>query len=282
MNKVISRDNLLFIKEVINFSFPQIGLSNPKEALWLVYGSYVINMNRASSDLDILVIHPRFTEKKRVVIDYKNVPVHLSTITMKDLEADGETRQYGSYFTGKIINPHLFLFGNKELTEEAQFHAGKFISPLVGYIATLSPVVSFNPSQITALVFVAYLSCLGPSFDLVFLNYFNSPEFAKIWKNLCRDTILILKNAGGIKRSGNKYVFTQKFVDYKSFHLERMKIAARHWSYAAVNHNNDYTFQDWLFSKAEEKKKKSDPTGEKYQKMTSFLKKRSGLSNIYI
>lgn len=282
MDKVISQKNFIFIREVINELSSKLGVNDPKEILWLIYGSYVINMNHANSDLDMMGIHASFTPPKRMALDYKNVSIHLSTITMKDLKDDGETRLYGSYFTGKIINPHIFIFGDRKSRKLALYHAGKFISPMAGYIGKLTRNYLYSPSQITALVFITYLNIIGPSFDLVFLNYFISPEFDKVWKYLCENTILMLKTSGGIKQIKDKYVFTQKFDDYKSFHFERMKIAARHWSYVAVSHSRGYKFQDWLFSKTEEKMRRIDPTGKKYKKLISFLKSQSGLSNIYI
>ena len=281
MDKIISLQNLSFIEKVVNKLSSKLKIKDPKEILWLVYGSYVINMNNEKSDLDIIGIHNSFTKKKRTVLDYKNVPIHLSTITMQDLKEDGESRLYGSYFTGKIINPHIFLYGNTKLKNEAIYHAGKFIGPLVGYLGYLTSEKSYLPSQITSLVFIAYFS-IGPSFDQVFLGYYISPEFNKIWECLCQQTILMLKTAKVIKPINNKYIFTQRFTNYKKFHFERMKIAARHWSYGVFCHEGDYKFPDWLFSKAEEKMKKADPTGKKYKEMIVFLKRQSGLSSIYI
>jgi len=280
MDKVISPKNLSFIKKVINHLSPKLGIANPKEALWLIYGSYVINMNNADSDLDVIGIHPNFTEKKRMVFSYQNVAVHCSTITIKDLKDDGESRLYGSYFSGKIINPHIFLYGNSKLKKEAISSAGKLIGPLTGYLASLTKKSLFTPSQITALVFTSYMS-IGPSFDLIILGYFLSPQFKKIWKALSEQTVLMLKAGGAIKKVGGKYRFTQKFSSYKSFHFERMKIAARHWSYGAICHK-DYKFPDWIFDKAEKKMKKADPTGEKYREMIKFLQNQSGLNSIYV
>jgi len=281
MDKVISKKNLSFIKKVINYLSSKLGIINPRDVLWLVYGSYVINMNNSNSDLDIIGIHPTFIERKRIVFNYKNVPIHFSAITMNDIKDDGESRLYGSYFTGKIINPHIFLYGDSRSRREALFHAGKFIGPLAGYLGQLTQANLYSPAQITALVFVAYFSSVGPSFDRIFLGYFISPEFGKIWKSLCKQTILMLETAEAIRRVGNKYTFTQKFKSFESFHFERMKIAARHWSYGAICHG-DCKFPDWLFSKAEEKTKKADPSGKKYREMILFLKTQSGLKDIYI
>ena len=216
-----------------------------------------------------------------MVFKYQDVPIHCSVITMKDMEDDGEKGLYGSYFTGKIINPHLFLYGDSESKNEALCHAGKFIGPLAGYLGKLIQGNLYSPSQITALVFIAYFS-IGPSFDQIFLGYFVSPEFKNIWGCLCEQTILMLKTAGAVRPiGGNKYKFTQRFKDYKSFHFERMKVAARHWGYGAVYHR-DYKFPDWIFDKAEKKMKKADPSGQKYKEMVEFLKKNSGLTDIYV
>ena len=103
MDKVILDKNLSFIERVIKELPPMVGFSNPKEILWLVFGSYVINMNTTDSDIDIIGIHDSFIGKKRRITIYQNVPIHLTAITMSDLKDDGESRLYGGYFSGKII-----------------------------------------------------------------------------------------------------------------------------------------------------------------------------------
>jgi len=171
MDKIISDKNLLVVEQAIEKLSTTFELSNPKEILWLVFGSYVINMNTDKSDLDIIGIHDSFLDKKRCVVMHNDLPIHFTSITMNDLKDDGELRLYGAYFSGKIINPHIFLYGNEKLRNEAIYHAGKFIGSMAGYLGKLSIYDSFSASQITALVFIAYLST-DPSFDSYFLNYF--------------------------------------------------------------------------------------------------------------
>lgn len=281
MDTIISPTNLSFTKETISYLSNKLNLKEFKQALWIVFGSYVINMNSADSDLDIISVHDTFTESDRSIYEYKNVPIHFTKINMSVLEDDGEKRLYGSYFSGKIINPHIFLYGNEELKNKALYHAGKFIAPLAGYLSELTGLSSLTLSQVASLVFIAYLS-IDPSFDSYFLNYFVSPNFNNIWTALCKSTINMLNISNSLIPSKGKYVFKEKFSNYKSFHSERMKISARHWSYGAVCHSGNHKFQDIIFSKAEQKMKKIDPSGKKYRDMVAFLKKHSGLSEIYI
>lgn len=281
MGDIISSTNLSFVKEAIAYISSELEFSNFKRGLWLVFGSFVINMNTPSSDLDIIVIHDIFIEDMRSIYNFKGVPIHFTGINMNTLIDDGESRLYGSYFSGKVINPHIFLYGNSKSKNTALYHAGRFIGSLVGYLSKLTKSESFTTSQVTSLVFIAYLST-DPSFDSYFLNYFISPNFNDIWKALCGSTIQMLKTSGIIIGSGGKYVFTEKYSDYKTFHSERMKISARHWSYGAVCHGGDRKFQDIIFNKAAEKMSKLDPSGKKYSDMVSFLKKESGLPEIYI
>lgn len=281
MEEIISPKNLNFVKEVIKHLSNELQLDDYKKVLWLVFGSYVINLNKWGSDLDIIAIHDLFKENIRSVYNFKNVPIHFTGINMKTLKADGEKRFYGSYFSGKVINPHIFLYGDAELKNIALYHAGKFIAPLAGFLSGLTKSDSFTASQATSLVFIAYLST-DPSFDSYFLNYFISPKFERIWKALCDSTVQMLITSESIVTKKGKYVFIEKYPDYKSFHSERMKIAARHWSYGAVCHGSDPKFQDMIFTKAEEKMRKIDPTGKKYSDMVLFLKEQSGLSEIYI
>lgn len=281
MNKIVLSKNMSIIEEVIEMLSSETGVLNPKEILWLVFGSYVINTNTTTSDLDIIGIHKRFINKKRHVFNYKNIPVHFNAINIDDLKDDGENRLYGGYFTGKIINPHIFLYGNSKEINDSIYYAGKFIGPLAGYISKISTKISFSQSQITAFVFIAYLST-DPSFDSYFLNYFTSQEFEKIWECLQKDTVNMLITSGSIQSNGNEYVFLDSFVNYKDFHSERMKISARHWSYGVVYHDNDVKFPDTIFTKANMKLKMIDPDGKKYANMCSFLKEQSGLSEIFI
>ncbi len=281
MDKIISPSNLSFVKETIKQLSYELQIDDPKKILWLVFGSYVINMNNSSSDLDIIAIGDDFKEGNRRVLTIKNVPIHLTTISMDTLKDDGESRLFGSYFSGKVINPHIFLYGNEETRTEAMFHAGKFIGRLAGYLGSLTSTEQFTESQITSLVFIAYLST-DPSFDSYFLNYYVSPNFENIWKELSKTTIQTLQVAGVIVQNKDKYEFTEKFDDYKSFHSERMKISARHWSYGAVCHQSDFRFQDKIFTKAEDKMNKIDQSGVRYQEMIQFLKQESGLLEIYI
>ena len=281
MEDIISSTNLSFVKEIIKYISDKLEFNNFEQALWLVFGSYVINMNMSGSDLDLIAIHDIFTENKRSIYNLKDVPIHFTGINMNTLIDDGEDRLYGSYFTGKIINPHIFLYGDDKLKNKALYHAGRFIAPLAGYLSKLSKLELFTDSQVTSLVFIAYLST-DPSFDSYFLNYFISPNFKNIWIALCKTTVRMLKTSGAITASAGKYVFTEKYPDYKSFHSERMKISARHWSYGAVCHGGNHKFQDMIFTKAEEKMRKIDPSGKKYSDMLTFLRKESGLSEIYI
>ncbi len=152
---------------------------------------------------------------------------------------------------------------------------------MAGYLSKLTKLELFTASQITSLVFIAYLST-DPSFDSYFLNYFTSPNFNNIWIALCESTIRMLEISEVIIRSERKYVFIEKYSDYKSFHSERMKISARHWSYAAICHGGDRKFQDIIFNKAAKKMSKLDPSGKKYSDMVTFLKQESGLPEIYI
>jgi len=190
-------------------------------------------------------------------------PIHFTAINMNTLKDDGEDRLYGSYFSGKVINPHIFLYGNKKMEKIALSHAGKFIAPLAGFLSGLTKSKSLTASQVTSLVFIAYLST-APSFDSYFLNYFVSPNFETIWTALCESTIKMLISSNTIKESNGKYYFLEKFSDYKSFHEERMKISARHWSYGAVCHGGDCKFQDIIFTKAKEKMRRIDPSGNKF------------------
>lgn len=281
MDRIISNENMSFIEQSIILLSHNMGFSNPKEILWLVFGSYVINMNKAGSDIDIIGIHDSFVDKKRYTVFYNKIPIHFNAINIHDLKDDGENRLYGGYFTGKILNPHIFLYGNSETMHDAICNAGKFIGPLAGYISKISTHVSFSESQITALVFVAYLST-DPSFDSYFLGYFISKEFLKIWEFLKKDVINMLIVSEEIKYINGKYIFLNSLSNYKDFHFERMKISARHWSYGAICHNNDIKFQDFIFNKANEKIKKNDPDGKKYLDMLSFLKEQSGLIEIFI
>jgi hypothetical protein len=281
MDNIVSDSNLSFIKESIGFIADKLDLNDYKDALWLVYGSYVINMNTSSSDLDIIAIHNSFIKNERIKYTFNEVPIHFTKINMDTIEDDGEKRLYGSYFSGKIINPHIFLFGDEKTKNKALYHAGKFIAPLAGYLSGLTESEFFSASQVTSLVFIAYLST-DPSFDSYFLNYFVSPDFENIWEALCESTIHMLHISDSLAASKNKYLFKKKFQDYKSFHSERMKISARHWSYGAVCHGANYKFQDIIFFKAEEKMKEIDPSGNKYLNMVRFLRNESGLSEIYI
>ena len=281
IENIISPTNLSFVKEAIAYIKDAINFTDYKQALWLVFGSYVINMNMAGSDLDIIAIDNSFTENKRLVYYFKGVPIHFTGINMKAIVDDGEDKLYGGYFSGKTINPHIFLYGNDDFKNEALYHAGKFIGSLAGYLSGLTRLKFFTPSNITSLVFIAYLST-DPSFDSYFLNYFVSPNFNNIWIALCKSTVHMLKTSGVITMLGGKYVFNEKHPDYKTFHSERMKISARHWSYGAVCHGGDHKFQDTIFDRAENKMKKIDPTGKKYSDMVRFLKGESGLPEIYI
>ena len=207
--------------------------------------------------------------------------VHFNAICMDDLKDDGESRLYGGYFTGKIINPHIFLFGDNKKRHEAIYSAGRFIGPLAGYMGQISTDTSFSRSQITAFVFIAYLST-DPSFDSYFLRYFLSPEFEKIWECLQNETINMLIVSGNIRRIGEKYIFLDGLNSYRDFHFERMKIAARHWSYGAICHDSDRKFPDAIFTKAQLRIKDIDPKRNKYKNMVSFLKDQSGLEEIFI
>ena len=124
MDKVILSKNTSIIEEVIKTLSNKIGFSNPKEILWLVFGSYVINMNTSESDMDIIGIHESFMNKKRYGFSHNNIPIHFNTINIGDLKDDGEGRLYGGYFTGKIINPHIFLYGNSKEIHDAMYNAG--------------------------------------------------------------------------------------------------------------------------------------------------------------
>ncbi len=281
MEKVISQENLAFIKETIKHISEKLKFDNYKQGLWLAFGSFVINRNEVGSDLDLIAINDYFEKDTKIVDSFKSIPIHFTGINMKILQDDGESRLYGSYFSGKIINPHIFLYSNHILKEEALSHAGKFIAPLAGFLGGMIKKDGFTASQITALVFIAYLST-DPSFDSYFLNYFVSPNFNNIWIALCESTTEMLKVSKSIKESNNKLYFVDKFRDYKSFHEERMKISARHWSYGAVCHGGDRQFQDSIFTKAKEKMNRIDPTGNKYRSMVRFLKEKSKLPDIYI
>ena len=194
MDKIISQSNLSFVKEVIKQLSYELHIDDPKKILWLVFGSYVINMNKPGSDLDIIAISNEFTEQNRRVFTINDVPIHFSTISMEMLMEDGESRLFGSYFSGKIINPHIFLYGDNKTIAEAYFHAGKFIGRLAGYLGSLTNSTAFTKSQLTSLVFIAYLST-DPSFDSYFLNYYNSPDLNNIWRSLCDTTVYMLKAA---------------------------------------------------------------------------------------
>ncbi|OGI76823.1 hypothetical protein A3C57_00350 [Candidatus Nomurabacteria bacterium RIFCSPHIGHO2_02_FULL_33_12] len=281
MDKIVLSNNMSIIEEVIKILSNETRVLNPKEILWLVFGSYVINTNTTESDIDIIGIHKSFINKKRYVFNHKNIPIHFNAINMDDLKDDGESRLYGGYFTGKIINPHIFLYGNSKEINDSIYNAGKFIGPLAGYISKISTDTSFSQSQITAFVFIAYLST-DPSFDSYFLNYFISQEFEKIWECLQKNTVKMLIISGSIQRVDNKYIFTDSFFSYKDFHFERMKISARHWSYGVICHDNDIKFPDTMFTKANMKLKIIDPEGKKYANMVYFLKEQSGLSEIFI
>lgn len=281
MDNIISPTNLSFVKATIRYISDKLKLNNFRQIPWIVFGSYVINMNTSGSDLDIIAVHDNFTDNKRSIYDYKDVPIHFTRINMNTLKDDGKERLYGGYFSGKIINPHIFLYGNNKLKKQALYHAGKFIAPLAGYLSELTGSKSLTASQVTSLVFIAYLST-DPSFDSYFLNYFVSPDFRNIWKSLCKLTIQMLNISGSITGIKKRYTFAEKFPDYQTFHSERMKISARHWSYGAICHEGNHKFQDIIFTKAEKKRRIIDPTRKKYLDMVTFLKKQSGLSEIYI
>ncbi|EKD85842.1 MAG: hypothetical protein ACD_37C00596G0007 [uncultured bacterium] len=281
MEEIISQNNLAFINKVIEFLHKELEIYKQDPVLWIANGSYVINRNNEKSDLDLIVVHDSFAGGKRFIYEYQNVPVHVTEINMQMLSEDGESRLYGSYFTGKIINPHILISTNNSLKKQALYHAGKFIAPLAGYLSTRVTSKTFTESQITALVFIAHLS-FNPFFDAYFLNYFVSQDFDKLWNVLCKKTIEMLTVSESITKSENTYSIKEKISDYRTFHLERMKISTRHWSYGAVVHKCNFKFPDEMYMKGREKIKKIDPSGEQYNNMLSFLRTESGLSEVFI
>ena len=281
MEDIVSQSNLTFIKEALEFLRNELRIDNQDSVLWVVNGSYVINRNNEDSDLDIVVVHDSFSNGKRFVYKYKDVPIHVTAITMEMLADDGKSRLYGSYFSGKIINPHILFSTDASLKTQAIYHAGKFIAPLAGYLSTLVNTKVFTESQITAFVFIAHLS-FNPFFDSYFLNYFVSSDFDKLWRSLCMKTMEMLTTSESTIKEKNFYRFKEKFSDYRSFHLERMLIATRHWSYGAVAHNCNFKFPDEMYEKGIAKIELIDPSGEQYNKMLLFLRAESGLSEVFI
>lgn len=281
MHKIISETNLNFVRHAISKVSSELRLANMEKSLWVIYGSYVINANNDKSDLDILCICKEDIPIDRAELEVDGISVHLTLITMEMFRADGIERKFGSYFTGKVLNPHIFLFGDSGLKNEVMYYTGSFISPLAGYISSLSRFKAFKPSQLTAIVFIAYLST-DPSFESYFLSYYSCSNFSQIWDSLCDETLLTLSKSKSVTQVGNRFKFNFSFRDYKDFNSERIKVSARHWAYAAVSHGSDYTFQDKIYSKASDKMAQLDPSGRKYKKMVKFLEDESGLQSIHI
>lgn len=281
MKTIISEQNKIFIESAIQDIYRKIGLTDLSKTVWNVCGSYVINMQNSNSDLDLMAIGDDFTKPEWHYFEHQGIQIHLTAVPTEAVAEDGIKRGFGAYFTGKIINPHLFFYGNEALQNEIRTHAGNLIGELAGYIGSLSGKINFKKNEITAQVFIAYLST-DPSFDSYFLSYFVSPEFEKIWEALCNTTVETLIIAGEIKQDGYTYRYTKPLLPYKEFHTERMKVSARHWSFGSVCHGGNYKFPDGIYENAQRKIQRIDPFGSKYQAMVEFLKQNSGLDEVFI
>ncbi len=281
MKNIISNKNLKFVKEAIVETSKKMLIYNSQKVVWICFGSFVINNQDRDSDLDLMCVGDIFDAPNRSIIEYKKRMIHTCIVPSKEYIKDGKKRLYGAYFTGKVINPHILLYGNRKLRHTVMKHAGAYIGDLAGYIGSLVKSKTHTKSQITAQVFIAYLST-DPSFDSYLLRYFVAPNFQKLWVELCKDTVKILKYAKVIANSDSKFKYLKRLKYYKEFHEERMKSSERHKNFGAICNNNDYTFQDLIYRNAKKKMKMLDPDGTKYKKMVLFLKKESGLRDIYI
>lgn len=281
MKEMINNENITLIKEVIAHCSKRLSIRNLSKAIWICFGSFVINTQKKDSDLDLMCISDSFNKPVRYVFQYKKLVVHMYVIPTKNFLDDGQKRLYGGYFAGKLLNPYILLYGNKKLEGLIVKSAGEFIGEFAGFIGNMSKNKSYSKNQITAQAFIALLT-IFPSFGSYLLGYFLSPNFPMLWGALCDNTIIILKSASIIANHGSRFTYLKRFKDYGAFHEERMKSAARHWSFGAVCHGNDYTFQDQLYRKAKNRMDKIDPKRNKYKEMILFLKKESGLRGVYV
>lgn len=231
---------------------------------WVNYGSFVINTQQPSSDIDLLYVHQNSEPVSRMSASFEGHPVTIYQLSENDLLNDGEIAKFGGYFSGKLLNPFVILSEDHRHNEVALRSAGSFIGPHTVH----QTAEVHTPARVVKDTVLARLK-LCPWYDSYFLRYYTHPGFAIIWEVMVNAVCLSLETSGHIRidKSGYRYV---RVYSEQELHERSVAAIARFWSLGSCLHSSMPDFPDFYMKKARQHVETNQLKG-RLEEMMKFL-----------
>ncbi len=285
ITEVITQKNIDFVSETIESTSREREINFTEFDLWIVTGSFVINAQTQSSDVDLILLRDNSDAAElpqREKAPFQDRQVSISIVNRFIFEQDGD-QQFGGYFTGKVLNPLHFIGDNENLRKFAQLMGGRFIGDFAGYLGKEAQGASarFSQQEIAAHALISYLA-INPEYDSYLLRYFAAQNFELIWEFLTESISEALLLSGKVNKEDGAYTYSGGYDNYAQFNNARLKSVARRTGLGVHFHDSDYSWVDRYFEDAEKKIDQIDPDRKLYEEMVRFYEEVSGLPSIFV
>jgi hypothetical protein len=232
---------------------------------WVNYGSFVINTQQPSSDIDLLYVHQNPEPVSRMSAYFEGHPVTIYQLSENDLLNDGEMAKFGGYFSGKLLNPFVILSEDHHHNEAALRSAGSFI----GSHTVHQTAEVHTPAKVVKDTVLARLK-LCPWYDSYFLRYYTHPDFERIWEVMLKVVCRSLEISGHIQMSRGGYRYVRVYSE-QELHERSVAVIARFWSLGSCLHSSMPDFPDFYMKKARQHVETNQLMG-RLEEMMKFLR----------
>lgn len=244
--KFMLDENYNFIKEALQANASLVEKKFCENSFWACYGSYVINQQRETSDIDVLHVHSKRTPANRVQGYYKGVPITIYSLSRFALLSDGIKKLYGGYFSGKLLNPFVLYSSNAEDYQLALATAGGFISDFAAWVSGSKKGEICTAENITADSVLARLH-VCPWYASYFVRYFALDNFPALWQHMIEVIPQAMVASGKVVKVADSYMYVDEPVN---MHSQMIQSVARFWSLGSCLHKCMPNFPDYYIQKA--------------------------------
>lgn len=258
------------LHDLTNSNLHGIPIDRSPGDYWIAYGSEVLNALRPESDIDIMYVSTAVPDVAlRKDGEHKGRPVSIYVVGQKSIDSDGRDYNFGGYFAGKLLSPHVVIHDNSERTALAAKVAQSTVGEFLGNFIDFTRLSEADRQMVASEAIKSYLR-ICPWYKAYLIKFFAAAyNMDTIADRLEEHYAVSLSEAGQIARAGEHYIVPPDRTEGKARNVEEniIKAIARFWSFGAIEHGNDHRFGDYYFNKADEAIERLDPDSSLWPKI---------------
>jgi hypothetical protein len=246
----MNQKNIDFVERALECFANEVSMKKSDGSFWVCYGSFVLNQQNPESDLDLLYIHTQPTAIRRIQLSFEGYPVTIYSLNRNDFVNDGRRSNFGGYFSGKVLNPHVAFQASQKDKDMIAEVAGAFIGPFSAAMATGTDRSVLTATNLVADSVLARLH-ICPWYKSYFLRYFISSNFQQLWERMTEVITLSFLKSGIVSQSGDRLCY-QCAPSKEDLHKNTLSAVARFWALGSSLHGGMSDFPAFYMQKAEQ------------------------------